>query len=168
MKTVQTTKMTKEEFSQYLNSFNENNMSLMLASVTLIIEGHLGKEYYSEIPEFMKKSLGRKVARFIAETGVKGTFDADGLAQSCSFVKMDKGYPVSFGKENEFTFYSDLAQTVRVLIFKDYVSYYNLHGSVLLRTDIPYGCYPYNHTGRRELVELFEKKFDPETYLYEE
>ena len=165
---MQTTKMTKEEFRQYLDSFTENKMALMLASVTLIIEGHLWRSpQYSEIPEFMKKSLGRKVARFLLQTGVNGTFEADGLACSCSFVEMELGYPVSFGKSSEWTFTSDIAGKVRVLIFKDSVGYYNPNGDTLLKISIPYGCDPYTPTGRRELVELFADKFNPDVFLFE-
>ena len=156
---MKTTKMTKEEFRQYLNSFSENKMAFMLASVTLVIEGHLWRSsQYSEIPEFMKKSLGRKVARFLVQTGIKGTFEADGLAQSCSFVEMELGHPVSFGKNNDWTFTSDVAGKVQVLIFKDSVGYYNRNGETLLKVSIPYGCDPYTSIGRRELVELFANK----------
>lgn len=166
---MQTTKMTKEEFRQYLNSFSENKMSFMLASVSLVIEGHLWKSsQYSEIPEYMKKSLGRKVARFLLQTGINGTFEADGLAQSCSFVEMELGYPVSFGKNSEWTFTSNIAGKVRVLIFKDSVGYYNPNGDTLLKVSIPYGCDPYTPTGKRELVELFLNKFDPDIFLFEE
>lgn len=164
---MKTTKMTKEEFSQYLNSFSENKRNFMMASVNLIIEGHLWKsEYYSEIPEFMKKSLGRKVARFLVQTGIEGTFEADGLAQSCSFVEMEMGHPVSFGKSSDWTFTSDLAGKVQVLIFKDSVGYYNRNGETLLKVSIPYGCDPYNLQGRVELVKLFEEKFNPDDFLF--
>lgn len=164
---MKTTKMTKEEFNQYLNSFTENKRHLMMASVNLILEGHLWKsEYYSEIPEFMKKSLARKVARFLVQTGIKGTFEADGLAQSCSFAEMELGHPISFGKSNDWTFTSDVAGKVQVLIFKDSVGYYNRNGETLLKVSIPYGCDPYNAQGRIELVQLFEKKFDPDSFLF--
>lgn len=166
---MKTTKMTKEEFRQYLNSFSENKRNLMMASVNLIIEGHLWKsEYYSEIPEFMKKSLSRKVARFLVQIGIEGTFEADGLAQSCGFVEMELGHPVSFGKSSDWTFTSDVAGKVQVLIFKDSIGYYNRNGETLLKVSVPYGCDPYTPTGRRELVELFEDKFDPDVFLFEE
>lgn len=165
---MKTTKMTKEEFSQYLNSFSENKRNLMMASVNLVIEGHLWKsEYYSEIPDYMKKSLGRKVARFLVQTGIEGTFEADGLAQSCNFADMEGGYPTSFGKASDWTFTSDLAGKVQVLIFKDSVGYYNRNGETLLKVSIPYGCDPYNMQGRVELVQLFEKKFDQDSFLFD-
>ena len=165
---MKTTKMTKEQFSQYLNSFSENKRHLMMASVNLVIEGLLWKsEYYSEIPDYMKKSLGRKVARFLVQTGIEGTFEADGLAQSCSFVEMEMGHPVSFGKSSDWTFTSDLAGKVQVLIFKDSVGYYNRNGETLLKVSIPYGCDPYNMQGRVELVQLFEKKFDQDSFLFD-
>lgn len=164
---MQTTKMTKEEFNQYLNSFSENKMSFMLASVSLVIEGHLWKSsQYSEIPEYMKKSLGRKVARFLLQTGINGTFEADGLAQSCSFVEMKDGYPVSFGKVSDWTFNSESAGKVRVLIFRNSVGYYNPNGDTLLKVSIPHGCDPYNSQGRVELVKLFEEKFNPDDFLF--
>lgn len=163
---MKATKMTKEQFSQYLNSFSENKRNLMMASVNLVIEGLLWKsEYYSEIPDYMKKSLGRKVARFLVQTGIEGTFEADGLAQSCNFADMEGGYPTSFGKASDWTFTSDLAGKVQVLIFKDSVGYYNRNGETLLKVSIPYGCDPYNMQGRVELVQLFEKKFDQDSFL---
>lgn len=161
------TKMTKEQFNQYLNSFSENKRHLMMASVNLVIEGLLWKsEYYSEIPEFSKNSLGRKVARFLVQTGIEGTFEADGLAQSCSFAEMEDGNPVSFGKSNDWSFTSELAGKVRVLVFRDSVGYYNPNGDTLLKVSIPYGCDPYNMHGRVELVKLFEKKFNPDDFLF--
>lgn len=164
---MKTTKMTKEEFSQYLNSFSENKRHLMMTSVNLIIEGLLWKsEYYSEIPDYMKKSLGRKVARFLVQTGIEGTFEADGLAQSCSFAEMEDGNPVSFGKASDWSFTSESAGKVRVLVFKDSVGYYNPNGDTLLKVSIPYGCDPYNMHGRVELVKLFEEKFNPDDFLF--
>lgn len=161
------TKMTKEQFSQYLNSFSENKRHFMMASVNLVMKGLLWKlEYYSEIPDYMKKSLGRKVARFLVQTGIKGTFEADGLAQICSFAEMEDGNPVSFGKASCWSFTSELAGKVRVLVFRDSVGYYNPNGDTLLKVSVPYGCYPYNLQGRSELVKLFEKKFNPNDFLF--
>lgn len=161
------TKMTKEQFSQYLNSFSENKRHFMMASVNLVMEGLLWKsEYYSEIPDYMKKSLGRKVARFLVQTGIEGTFEADGLAQSCSFAEMEDGNSVSFGKSSDWSFTSELAGKVRVLVFRDSVGYYNPNGDTLLKVSVPYGCDPYNLQGRAELVKLFEEKFNPDDFLF--
>lgn len=164
---MKATKMTKEQFSQYLNSFSENKRHLMMASVNLVIEGLLWKsEYYSEIPDYMKKSLGCKVARFLVQTGIEGTFEADGLAQSCNFAEMKDGDLISFGKASDWSFTSESAGKVRVLVFKDSVGYYNPNGDTLLKVSVPYGCNPYNLQGRVELVKLFEEKFNPDDFLF--
>lgn len=162
-----THKISEERINEMLNAFTNDDRITCNEVVNCFVSGALWtSEYFSEVPVYKKKSLARKAARYIAQTALKGSFEADGLAQSCSFVEMEDGNPVSFGKASDWSFTSESAGKVRVLVFKDSVGYYNPNGDTLLKVSVPYGCDPYNLQGRVELVKLFEEKFNPDDFLF--
>lgn len=88
-------KMTVEEFDSYLNSFRENNVPMIHGAIRMVT-GCLCSDYLSEIDGYRKKSLVRKVLRYVAQTAIRGTMEIDGLAISCSFHEMKNGDAVSF------------------------------------------------------------------------
>jgi len=53
---------------------------------------------YAIIPDYMKRSLARKVARYIAATAMKSVKKIDALAEETSFNEYDSGGIKSFAE----------------------------------------------------------------------
>lgn len=99
-------KYTTEQFSEYLNAFNEGNKILQNSSISFLTSGAIWSDLCSDIPDYMKKSLVRKILRHVAKTALQGTFEIDGLSVSQSFCAMNSGFPESFGTWERWTFHS--------------------------------------------------------------
>ena len=154
-------KYTTKEFDEFLNAFNEGGSEILRhMAVRLVTSNALWSEICSEISNIRKQSLVRKVLRFVAQTALKGTFEVDGLAQSCNFCQMEYGNPVSFGKPCEFTFTSDVTKDlVRVIVtFNTHmVRCYNRFGVKLLEFKVWNGLHFTTDTGRFDIVQYFEE-----------
>lgn len=89
---------TEENFNKLLASFKDGgNDETRIRSVDLVISGNLwtSKDYVL-IPDYMKKSLARKVARYIAVTALKGVRAIDKLAEDTNFHEYENGHLKSF------------------------------------------------------------------------
>lgn len=149
-------KMTTEEFDSYLNSFKENNVP-MIHSAIRIVTGCLDSDYLSEIDKYRKKSLIRKVLRYVAQTALKGTMEIDSLALSCAFHEMKDGYAVSFGDPLKWSFFSHrLKETIYVEIDNEIVRYYDSKHNLKIEVEIWCGCNFYQSTGRSDLMHYFD------------
>lgn len=147
--------MTKEEFSNYINAFAENQISLINAAISLVANAELCSDRLSDIPKYMKASLTRKVLRYVAKTALKGTFEIDGLSVSCSFCEMHDGDPVSFGSTTEWSF-DHKGELINVTIDStgDFVYYYDKYSKELWHCETPDG---WDTTpGRINIVQMFE------------
>lgn len=80
-------KCTEENFNKLLASFrNGGNDETRIRSVDLVISGNLWTDKnYVLIPDYMKRSLARKVARYIAVTALKGVGAINKLAEDANF-----------------------------------------------------------------------------------
>lgn len=156
-------KITTEEFDSYLNSFNENNVSMIHSAIRMVTSGAIFLDYTSEISKYRKQLLIRKVLRYVAKTAINGTMEIDGLATSCSFHEMKDGDPVSFGTLTEWSFYSRrLNKTIYVEIdasiksTKQIARYYDKQHNLLMEVEIWTGCHFYQIPGRIDLIQHFE------------
>lgn len=149
-------KMTKEEFNKYLNSFAENQISLINAAISLVASAELCSDRLSDIPKYMKSSLTRKVLRYVAKTAIKGTFEIDGLATSCSFCEMLDGDPVSFSSSSSEWSFDHKGQLINVIINSEenIVYYYDKHFKELWHCEIP------NKGTKFDIVQIFEQYWD--------
>ena len=157
-------KITKEEFNSYLNSFSENNVPMIHGAIRVLTSGAIFSDYTSEIDEYHKKSLIRKVLRYVANTALKGTMEIDGLALSCSFHEMKDGEVVSFGDSLEWSFFSHrLKETINVEIDAEnkIVRYYDSKHNLRMTEDIWQGCHYYQPTGRIDLMNYFDDIRNP-------
>ena len=159
-------KYTDEDFERFLKAFSNNEVALIHTAVRLVASNGLNSELCEDISSYEKKSLIRKVLRYVAKTALTGTFEIDGLSRSCNFCEMENGDPVSFGKDNEWTFWSHrLNQQVKVKIdFKHrYVKcFYSLSNGCLnyYGFDAWNGLHLTTDTGRMDIVMHFD---DPRT-----
>lgn len=142
-------KMTKEEFSNYINAFSGNQISLINSAISLVASAELCSDRLSDIPKYMKSSLTRKVLRYVAKTAIKGTFEIDGLATSCSFCEMSNGEPVSFGSTTEWSF-NHKGELINVINSEENIVYYDKHFKEL------YHCKISNAT-KFDIVRTFEQ-----------
>lgn len=142
-------KMTKEEFSNYINAFAENQISLINSAISLVASADLYSDIMSDIPKYMKASLTRKVLRYVAKTALKGTFEIDGLSVSCSFCEMHDGDPVSFGSTTEWSF-DHKGELINVINSEENIVYYDKHFKEL------YHCKISNAT-KFDIVQTFEQ-----------
>lgn len=143
-------KMTKEEFSNYINAFAENQISLINAAVSLVANADLCSDRLSDIPKYMKASLTRKVLRYVAKTALKGTFEIDGLSVSCSFCEMLNGEPVSFGSSSSEWSFDHKGELINVINSEENIVYYDKHFKEL------YHCKISNAT-KFDIVRTFEQ-----------
>lgn len=151
-------KMTKEEFTELLNAFQpEGSTILKHMAVRMVTSSSMYNGYLADIPDYMKKSLMRKVLRFVAETTLKGTFEIDGLSTSCAFCAMEDGYPVSFGSHTSWSFYSNvLDKTIYVEVKDKKARYYNEHYMCLGSMDVS-NVHTNTISGKVDIVEDFER-----------
>lgn len=148
-----------EEFDRYLNSFNENNTALIFGAIRLVTSNGLWSELCSDISDYRKQSLVRKVLRYVAQTALKGTFEIDGLAVSTAFHAMENGYPVSFGTNTEWSFWSKiLNQKINVEVDEDdeLVTFYDEYHNFLTDVKLWNGCHWTTMSGKVDLVQFFE------------
>ena len=150
-------KMTIEQFDEILVGLNEGNQPKIMVAISMIAEGTLDSDYLSEIPRYMKASLGRKVLRYIAKVALSGTFEIDGLAASVPFCEMRDGNPVSFASNVEWSF-DHTGQLVNVTINSkgDEVYYYDRYSKEIWHCEIPYGCHWMEPSGKADIVRMFE------------
>lgn len=129
----------------------------MLSAIRLVTSGAIVAYYTSEIDIYRKKSLIRKVLRYVAKTSLKGTFEIDGLSVSCAFCEMANGDPVSFGSTTEWSF-DHKGELINVTIDStgDFVYYYNKYSEELWHCEIPFGCHWTTPEGRVTIVQMFE------------
>lgn len=150
-------KMSVEQFKEILNAFYTKNTSKMHMGVRLVSENMLHMEYLSDIPEYYKTSLCRKVLRYVAETALKGTFEIDGLASSCSFCEMENGDPKSFASNVEWSFdYNGELINVTIDPSGKEVYYYDKYSKEIWHTNIPYGVHWTQVTGKIDIISMFE------------
>ena len=150
-------KMSVEEFDGYLNSFKENNVPMIHGAIRMVAD--LSSDYLSEIDKYRKKSLIRKVLRYVAQTAIKGTMDIDNLALSCSFHEMKDGEAVSFGDLLEWSFFSHrLKETIHVEIDQEgkVARYYDNKHNLRMEANIWHGCHFYQSTGRIDIMHHFD------------
>ena len=150
-------KMTVEQFKEILNAFYTNDTARMHTGVRLVSQNMLHREYLSDIPEYYKTSLCRKVLRYVAQTALSGTFEIDGLASSCSFCEMENGEPKSFGSNIEWSF-DYRGQLINVTIDSKgkEVYYYDKYSKEIWHTEIPYGVHWNQITGKVDIISMFE------------
>ena len=150
--------MTKEEFTELLNAFQpEGSTILKHMAVRMVTSNNMYNGYLEDIPDYMKKSLMRKVLRYVAKTAISGTFEIDGLSVSCSFCEMQDGYPVSFGSHTSWSFYSNvLKKTIYVEVKDNKAKYYNEHYMCLGTMDIS-NIHSNTISGKVDIVEDFER-----------
>lgn len=151
-------KMTKEEFTELLNSFQSGGSTILKhMAVRMVTSNSMYNGYLEDIPDYMKKSLMRKVLRFVAETSLKGTFEIDGLSTSCAFYAMEDGYPVSFGSNTEWSFYSNvLGKTIYVEVKNNKARYYNEEHLCLGTMDVS-NVHINTISGKVDIVKDFER-----------
>lgn len=102
-----THKISEERINEMLNAFTNGDQVTCNEVVNCFVSGALWlSKYFSEVPMYKKHSIARKAARYIAQTALKGSFEVDGLAASCSFCEMEAGYPKTLGDPKCFTFQS--------------------------------------------------------------
>lgn len=155
-------KYTTEQFGEMLNAFNENNTIIMNNAVRLVTSNGLWSELCSDISDYHKQSLVRKVLRYVAQTALKGTMDIDSLSQSCSFHEMQNGEPVSFGTNEKWSFYSHrLNSKVIVKIDGNTAKFYDENNVLLMITNIWKSCHRYTATGRIDLMHYFNDTRNP-------
>ena len=149
--------MTKEEFTELLNSFQSGGSTILKhMAVRMVTSNSMYNGYLEDIPDYMKKSLMRKVLRFVAETSLKGTFEIDGLASSCAFCAMEDGYPVSFGSNTQWSFYSNvLKKTIYVEVKDNKAKYYNEEHLCLGTMDVS-NVHTTLNSGKFDIVLNFE------------
>ena len=151
-------KMPKEQFSKILNSFNSGNLAFIHMGVRLVAQNGLNLDYLSEIPDYMKRSLCRKVLRYVAKTALSGTFDIDGLASSCNFCEFENGDSKSFGSNIEWSF-NYKGQLINVTIDPNgkEVYYYDKYSKEIWHTDMPpYGLHWMTTPGKVDIIRMFE------------
>lgn len=151
-------KMTKEEFDDILIAFQTGkNEALIHMGVRLVAGNDLHLDYLSEIPEYMKTSLCRKVLRYVAKTALSGTFEIDGLASSCNFCEMEDGYAKSFANNVEWSF-NHKGKLINVTIDSegDEVYYYDKYSNEIWHCEIPYGVHWTQTSGKVDIVRMFE------------
>lgn len=151
--------MTTEEFNSYLNSFKENNVPMIHGAIRMVTSGAIFLDYTSEISQYHKQSLIRKVLRYVAQTAIKGTMEIDGLALSCAFHEMKDGNAVSFGDLLEWSFFSHrLKETIYVEIDQEgkIARYYDSKHNLQMEINIWQGCHIYQSTGRIDLMHYFD------------
>lgn len=149
--------MTVKQFDEILVGLNEGNQPKVIMAISMIAEGTLSSDYLSEIPRYMKASLGRKVLRHIAKVALSGTFEIDGLAASIPFCQMKNGNPVSFSSNIEWSF-DHKGELINVIIdFKEHeVYYYDKYFKEIWHCEIPYGCHWTEPSGKTDIVSMFE------------
>lgn len=158
--------MTMEQFNDILVAFQTGkNDALIHMGIRLVSENNLHLDYLSEIPEYMKTSLCRKVLRYVAQIALHGTMEIDGLASSCSFCEMEKGYPVSFGNLSYWSFWSHrLNKRIEVSIeiseeecFQSRTAkFYDYEHNLLMEVELWLGCHWTQSTGRIDLMHYFD------------
>ncbi len=159
-------KMTKEQFNDILVAFQTGKNDVLIhMGVRLVAGNDLHLDYLSEIPEYMKTSLCRKVLRYIAQTALKGTMEIDGLASSCSFCEMKNGNAVSFGNLNYWSFWSHRLNKridVEILISEEEcfqartAKFYDYEHNLLMEVELWSGCHWTQSTGRIDLMKYFD------------
>ena len=151
-------KMTVDQFNAILIDLESGEDTPRThMGVRMVSENTLDIDYLSEIPEYMKTSLCRKVLRYVAKTALKGTMEIDGLASSCSFCAMENGHAVSFGSNVEWSF-NHKGELINVTIDSKgkKVYYYDKYFKELYHCEIPYGVHWTQVTGRIDLIGIFE------------
>lgn len=88
-------KTTIEEFNEILNSFNTENKELQIKGVQMVASGLFSPEF-SGIPDYCKKSLIRKVLRYVAKTALSNVDELNNLAYQGTFYEMQNGEQVLF------------------------------------------------------------------------
>lgn len=157
---------TDEDFERLLNAFKNNNVALIHTAVRLVASDVLHSELCKDIDSYKKRSLIRKVLRYVAKTALKGTFEIDGLSRSCNFCEMENGDPVSFGTDDEWTFWSHRLNqqvTVKIDSKRKRIRYlYKLSNGILntYSVDAWGGLHWYADTGRMDIAMHFD---DPRT-----
>lgn len=155
--------MTKEQFNDILNAFNKNDLVQMHMGVRLVASNDLHMDYLSEIPEYMKTSLCRKVLRYVAQTALRGTMEVDGLAYSARFCAMENGHSVSFGDIRKWSFWSHrLNKKIIVSISNnEFARFYDTEHNLLMKVKIWQGCHWTQSIGRIDLVGYFDDVRNP-------
>lgn len=158
-------KMTVDQFNAILVDLESGEDTPRThMGVRLVSENTLDIDYLSEIPEYMKTSLCRKVLRYVAKTALKGTMEIDGLASSCSFCAMENGHAVSFGSITKWSFFSHrLKKTITVEINQDKDSFsarvakfYDENRKLLMEVEPWQGCHWTQSIGRIDLMSYFD------------
>lgn len=147
--------MTNQQFDELLLSFTEGNIPLIHKAITVVTSGLIWT--CEDIPNPHKRSLVRKVLRYVAQTALKGTFEIDSLSVSCNFHEMEYGDPVSFAEWNNWTFFSNrLNKTINVRMDNTTVTYYDEDHKLLMKVELWPGLHRSRHTGRIDLKLHFE------------
>ena len=163
-------KMTVDQFNTMLIDLESGKDTPHAHMGVRIVAGNsLDLDYLSEIPNYMKASLCRKVLRYVAKTALKGTMEIDGLASSCSFCAMENGDTVSFGSLTEWSFFSHrLKKTITVEISQNedsfsarVVRFYDKERNLLMEVEPWTGCHWTQFTGRIDLTDYFDDIRNP-------
>lgn len=158
-------KMTVDQFNAILIDLESGeDTPYTHMGVRMVSENTLNIDYLSEIPEYMKTSLCRKVLRYVVKTTLKGTMEIDGLASSCSFCAIENGHAVSFGSLTKWSFFSHrLKKTITVEINQDedsfsarVVKFYDENRKLLMEVEPWSGCHWTQSTGRIDLMSYFD------------
>jgi len=163
-------KMTVDQFNTMLIDLESGKDTPHAHIGVRIVAGNsLDLDYLSEIPNYMKASLCRKVLRYVAKTALKGTMEIDGLASSCSFCAMENGHAVSFGSITKWSFFSHrLNKTITVEINQDEDSFsarvakfYDEDRNLLMEVEPWQGCHWTQSIGRIDLISHFDDTRNP-------
>lgn len=169
-KLVMKEKMTTDQFNDMLIDLEQMKDSPLAHMGVRIVAGNdLDTDYLSEIPNYMKTSLCRKVLRYVVKTALKGTMEIDGLASSCSFCAMEEGHAVSFGSLTKWSFFSHrLKKTIIVEINQNEDSFsarvakfYDENRNLLMEVEPWTGCHWTQSTGRIDLMGYFDDVRNP-------
>lgn len=90
-------KMTEEEFNKILNSYNTEDEELQIEGI-LLVTTKLNSSYLSDIPNYYKNSLIRKVLRYVAKTAMSDIDKLNKIAYLGAFYEMKDGEQVLFKK----------------------------------------------------------------------
>ena len=149
--------MTIQQFEELLLSFTEGDIPLIHKAITVVTSGLIWTSMCEDIPNPHKRSLVRKVLRYVAQTALKGTFEIDSLSVSCNFHEMEYGDPVSFAEWNNWTFFSNrLNKTINVRMDNTTATYYDEDHKLLMKVELWPGLHRSRHTGRIDLKLHFE------------
>ena len=147
--------LTDQQAQSLLDSLeNDGHPGYIQMTITALLHNQFNSEYWKNVSSTMKDELTKAVLRYVTRNALKGTTEADGLANSCGFAG-----PVPFGNPFEFTFTVPTNKQrihAEVDIENASVHYFYRRNEVCIMP-LPEGFLP-NLDGQLEIVRQFEQR----------